>query len=102
MYCKPGDILIHCPRTAFVTVELKANDKQLRYLVTKTVKNKTDQYPIISTINITSYQLSPSYLLKYLKSVWYSLHTHYFTLDIHLSMRSTLGLQLIIIFFINK
>lgn len=30
MYRKPGDILIHCPRTAFVIGQLKANNEILQ------------------------------------------------------------------------
>lgn len=34
MYCKPGDIFIHCPRTAFVIEELETKNRSPRGLIT--------------------------------------------------------------------
>lgn len=38
MYCKPCDILIHCPRAAFVTEELKAEHAVVKMQLEKYVQ----------------------------------------------------------------
>lgn len=48
MYCKPGDIFIHCPRTAFVTGELETKkNRALTALITDVIKIQDPQQAML-------------------------------------------------------